>query len=618
MSTPAKSMLIETTRRDTLAMGAAALASTLLPIAAAESSGLHGISAFGDLKYPPGFSQFDYVHANAPKGGLFSHVSPGAIFNQNRLTFNSLNSFILKGDAAQGMELTFASLMMRAYDEPDAVYGLAARTVEISVDRLAYRFLLRPGVTFHDGSPLTAHDVAFSLNLLKEKGHPILQQLLHNLAGAEAQSDGVVVVRFAAGYARDLPPIIGLLPIFSREYYAGRSFEETTLDPPLGCGPYTVGRFEPGRYIEYERVKNWWGVELPVARGQYNFDVIRYEYYRDRDVAFEGFTAKSYLFREELVARVWSTRYDFPAVKEGHVKRDVIPDHTASAAQGWYFNTRRQKFSDIRVREAFVNAFDFAWVNTNIMYGAYQRTRSVFENSDMMAVGPPGPQELALLEPFRGKVPEDVFGEPFVPPVSDGSGQDRALLRKASAFLQEAGYVIKQGKRVSSDGNLFTVEFLIDDPVSLPHHNAFIKNLGILGIEANVRVVDPVQYRRRLDDFDFDIVVQRFGFSGTPGDTLRAFFTSRSAAIRGTHNVGGIADPIIDALVETVIAANSRTDLITACKALDRVIRSGRYWVPHWYKPARWIAYWDAFGRPPVQPRYGHAIPQTWWSNVPS
>jgi len=300
------------------------------------------------------------------------------------------------------------------------------------------------------------------------------------------------------------------------------------------------------------------------------------------------------------------------------VKRDVIPDHTASAAQGWYFNTRRQKFSDIRVREAFVNAFDFAWVNTNIMYGAYQRTRSVFENSDMMAVGPPGPQELALLEPFRGKVPEDVFGEPFVPPVSDGSGQDRALLRKASAFLQEAGYVIKQGKRVSSDGNLFTVEFLIDDPVSLPHHNAFIKNLGILGIEANVRVVDPVQYRRRLDDFDFDIVVQRFGFSGTPGDTLRAFFTSRSAAIRGTHNVGGIADPIIDALVETVIAANSRTDLITACKALDRVIRSGRYWVPHWYKPARWIAYWDAFGRPPVQPRYGHAIPQTWWSNVPS
>ena len=234
----------------------------------------------------------------------------------------------------------------------------------------------------------------------------------------------------------------------------------------------------------------------------------------------------------------------------------------------------------------------------------------------MMAVGPPGAAEIALLEPFRGKVPEDVFGEPFLPPVSDGSGQDRALLRKASALLQEAGYVIKQGKRVSPDGNPFTVEFLIDDPVSLAHHNAFIKNLGILGIEANVRIVDSAQYRRRLDDFDFDILVQRFGFSGTPGDTLRAFFTSRSAGMRGTRNVGGIADPVIDALVETVIAVNSRTEMITACKALDRVIRSGRYWVPHWYKPAHWIAYWDAFGRPPAQPRYALAVAQTWWSNV--
>jgi len=592
--------------------------SALVPTAGAETSELHGISAFGELKYPGGFSHFDYVNANAPKGGLFSHVSPIAMLNQNRLTFNSLNSFILKGDAAQGMELTFASLMVRAQDEPDAVYGLAARAVEISADRLSFRFLLRPEITFHDGSALTGQDVAFSLNLLKDKGHPILQQLLRSFAGAEAQGDGVVVVRLAADHARDLPPIVASLPIFSRQYYAGRPFEETTLEAPLGCGPYKVGQFEPGRYIEYERVKDWWGAELPVARGQYNFDVVRYEYYRDGEIAFEGFSAKSYLFREELVARVWSTRYDFPAVREGRVKRDVIPDHTPSAAQGWYFNLRRQKFSDKRVREAFVNAFDFQWVNANIMYGAYHRTRSVFENSDMMAEGPPGAAEAALLEPFRGKVPEEVFGEPFVPPVSDGSGQDRALLRKASALLQEAGYVVKQGKRVSPDGNPFAVEFLIDDPVSLAHHNAFIKNLGILGIEANVRIVDPVQYRRRLDDFDFDIVVQRFGFSGTPGDTLRAFFTSRSAGMRGTRNVGGIADPVIDALVETVIAANSRAELITACKALDRVIRSGRYWVPHWYKPAHWIAYWDAFGRPPAQPRYALAIPQTWWSNARS
>jgi microcin C transport system substrate-binding protein len=602
------------TRRDALVLGAAALTSVLAPVAKAEESPEHhGISAFGDLKYPAHFKQFEYVNPNAPKGGVFSHVAPTRIFNQNLLTFNSLNSFILKGDAAQGMELTFASLMTRAQDEPDASYGLAARAVQISPDRLSYRFLIRHGIKFHDGSPLTAHDVAFSLKVLKEKGHPIVQQLLRDFTGAHAPDDASVVVSFASGRARDLPLFVSWLPIFSRAYYAGHAFEETTLEPPLGCGPYKVGRFEPGRYIEYERVKDWWGADLPVGRGQNNFDVIRYEYYRDRDVAFEGFTSKSYLFREELVSRVWATRYDFPAIRDGRVKRDVIPDHTPSAAQGWFFNTRREKFKDKRLREAFINAFDFEWTNATIMYGAYQRTHSVFQNSDMMAIGRPGPDEIALLEPFRGKVADEVFAEPFVPPVSDGSGQDRALLRKASALLQEAGCVIKDGKRVTPQGEPISVEFLIDDPVSQPHHNALIKNLGTLGIDANLRIVDPVQYRKRVDDFDFDIVVQRFGFSNTPGDSLRTFFSSRAAAIKGSQNVGGISDPVIDALIESVIAADSRPALLAACKALDRVIRSGRYWVPHWYKASHWLAYWDVFGRPEAQPRYARAIPDTWW-----
>ena len=606
-----------TTRRDTLIFGAAALASVLTPASmAAEGSEHHGISAFGDLKYPPDFKHFDYVNPHAPKGGVFSYVAPTLIFNQNPLTFNSLNSFILKGDAAQGMELTFARLMTRAQDEPDALYGLAARAVQISGDGLTYRFLMRRDIKFHDGSPLTANDVAFSLTVLKEKGHPIIKQLLGNFTGAQALDDATVVVSFASGRARDLPLFLAWLPIFSRTYYAGHPFEETTLEPPLGCGPYKVGRFEPGRYIEFERVKNWWGADLPVARGQNNFDVVRYEYYRDREIAFEGFTSKSYLFREELVSRVWATRYDFPAVREGRVKRDVIPDHTTDAAQGWYFNTRLEKFKDKRVREAFIDAFDFEWVNATIMYGAYQRTQSVFENSDMMAIGPPGPAEIALLEPFRGKVPDEVFGEPFVPPVSNGSGQDRALLRKASALLLEAGYAVRDGKRVTPQGEVLTVEFLIDDPISLPHHNAFIKNLGILGIEASVRIVDPVQYRKRVDDFDFDFVVQRFGFSSIPGDSLRTFFTSRAAAMKGSQNVGGIADPVIDALVEKVIAADSRVALVSACKALDRVIRSGRYWVPHWYKALHWLAYWDVFGRPAAQPRYALAIPETWWPNA--
>jgi microcin C transport system substrate-binding protein len=602
------------TRRDALLLSAAALTSIAAPVAArAESPERHGISIFGDLKYPVDFQHLDYVNPKAPKGGMFSHVAPTRIFNQNLLTFNSLNSYILKGDAAQGMELTFASLMARAYDEPDAMYGLAARAVQISPDQLTYRFLMRPAIKFHDGSPLTAHDVAFSLKTLKEKGHPIVQQLLRDFTGTDAPDDGTVVVSFAAKHGRDLPLFLSWLPIFSRGYYAARQFEETTLEPPLGCGPYKVGRFEPGRYIEYERVKDWWGTELPVARGQNNFDVIRYEYYRDRDVAFEGFTSKSYLFREELVSRVWATRYDFPAVREGRVKRDVIPDRTPSAAQGWFFNTRRDKFKDKRLREAFINAFDFEWTNATIMYGAYQRTHSVFQNSDMMAVGKPGADELALLEPFRGKVAEEVFGEPYVPPVSDGSGQDRGLLRRAGVLLQEAGCVIKEGKRVTPQGEPISVEFLIDDPISQPHHNTFIKNLGTLGIEANLRVVDPVQYRKRVDDFDFDIVVQRYGFSSTPGESLRTFFSSSAAAIKGSQNVGGISDPVIDALIERVIAADTRPQLLAACKALDRVIRSGRYWVPHWYKASHWLAYWDVFGRPEAQPRYARAIPDTWW-----
>ena len=610
------SKISKITRRGTLVLSATTAASFLLPAAeAAEGPELHGISAFGDLKYPADFKQFDYVNPNAPKGGVFSHVAATRIFNQNLITFNSFNSFILKGDAAQGMELTFASLMTRAYDEPDALYGLAARAVRILPDRLTYRFLMRRGIRFHDGSELTAHDVVFSLKLLKEKGHPIIQQLLRNFMEAQAQDDATAIVHFAPGYARDLPLFVCWLPIFSRAYYNRRSFEESTLEPPLGSGPYKVGGFEPGRYIEYERVKDWWGADLPVARGQNNFDIIRCEYYRDRDAAFEGFTSKSYLFREELVSLVWATRYDLSAVRDGLIKRDVVADHTPSAAQGWFFNTRLEKFKDRRVREAFIDAFDFEWTNATIMYGAYQRTHSVFQNSDMMASGRPGPDEIALLQPFRGKVVDEVFGEPFVPPVSDGSGQDRALLRKADALLREAGCLIKDGKRMTPSGAPFIVEFLLDDPVSTRHHISFIKNLGILGIEANLRVVDAAQYRKRVNDFDFDIIVQRYGFSNTPGDSLRTFFRSRAATMRGSQNVAGIADPVIDALVERVIAADSRAALVSACKALDRVIRSGRYWVPHWYKPSHWLAYWDAFGRPAAPPRYALAIPATWWSN---
>jgi microcin C transport system substrate-binding protein len=592
---------------------AAAGVSSSIFTASAQNADRHGMSAFGDLKYPPDFPHFSYVNPNAPKGGVFSQIGPNRQFNQSFQTFNSLNSYILKGDAAQGMELTFASLMARSGDEPDAMYGLAASSVRISDDGLIYRFTLRGQAKFHDGGPLTAHDVAWSLATLKEKGHPIITQQLRDFTGAEASDDRTVIVRFAEKRGRDVPLFVAALPIFSRAYYSKKPFDESTLDIPLGSGAYKVGRLQVGHFIEFERVKDWWGADLAVSRGQGNFDVVRFEYYRDREVGFEGFTAKNYLFREEFTSRTWATRYDFPAFKDGRVKRNVMPDDTPSGAQGWFINTRRDKFKDRRVREALIDAFDFEWTNKNIMYGSYDRTHSVFQNSPMMAKGKPDAAELALLEPFRGKLPDEVFGEPYVPPVTDGSGQDRQWLRRGAQLLNDAGWPLQKGKRVLPDGKPVTIEFLIDEPTFQPHHLPYIKNLGVLGIDATLRVVDPVQYRARVDAFDFDITVERFSFSETPGDSLRTFFSSQAAATKGTQNLAGIADPAVDALVDTIIAARTRPELTAACKALDRVIRAGRYWIPHWYKASHWIAYWDVFGYPANKPRYFRGIPETWW-----
>jgi len=608
-------------RRQVIGLGIGAAATAWLRPAAAigaetESQGeSHGMSAFGDLKYPADFHHFDYVNVDAPKGGLFSTIPSSRAFNQSFQTFNSLNAFILKGDGAKGMEMTFTSLMARAGDEPDAMYGLAARSVRISADGLTYHFKMRPEARFHDGQKLTARDAAFSLTILKAKGHPLITQQMRDMVSAEAPDDATLVVTFAAKRGRDVPPFVAGLPIFSKVYYTAHPFDESTLDVPLGSGPYKVGRFEPNRFIEFDRVKDWWGADLPVCRGSYNFDTVRFDFYRDRDVAFEGFSGRSYLYREEFTSRIWNTRYDFPALTEGRVKREQLPDETPSGAQGWFINTRRDKFKDPRVREALDCAFDFEWTNKTIMYGAYVRTVSPFQNSDLMASGPPSPEELVLLEPFRGKVPDEVFGMPFVPPVSDGSGQDRKLLRRAVQLLNDAGFHIKDGKRVTPQGEVFRVEFLLDEPAFQAHHMPYIKNLGTLGIEATLRLVDPVQARARRDDFDFDMVIERFGFSTVPGDSLRPFFSSRAAATKGSNNLAGVADPAVDSLMEQVIAADTRAKLVFAARALDRVIRAGRYWVPQWYSNKHRLAYWDVFAHPPSLPKYlGVMAPDIWWS----
>jgi microcin C transport system substrate-binding protein len=606
------------TRRQILGRALVLPAATLAALkfdglALAQDADRHGMSAFGDLLYPADFPYFNYVNPNAPKGGVYSETVGSRGYNGSFLTFNSLNSYILKGEGAIGMDLTFATLMTRSGDEPDAMYGLAARSVRISDNGLTYRFTLRAEAKFHDGSPLTAPDVAWSLMTLKDKGHPIITQQLRDFKSAEAVDERTVVLRFAEKRGRDVPLFVAGLPIFSRAYYAKQEFDQSTLDTPLGSGGYKVGRFEPGHFIEFDRVKEWWSASLPVSRGQGNFDTLRYEYYRDRDVGFEGFTAKNYLFREEFTSRTWATRYDFPAFKDGRVKRDVIPDDTPSGAQGWFINTRLAKFKDRRLREALIDAFDFEWTNKNIMYSSYDRTHSVFQNSPLMAKGQPDAAELALLEPFRGKLPDEVFGEAYVPPVTDGSGQDRRPLRLAAQLLDDAECPLRGGKRYLPSGEPIAIEFLLDEPGLQPHHFPYLKNLGTLGIDATMRVVDPVQYRKRIDDFDFDITVDRFSFSSTPGDSLRTYFTSQAAALKGSQNHAGIADPAVDALVDIIIAAKTRDELTIACRALDRVIRSGRYWIPHWYKASHWIAYWDVFACPAGKPRYARGIPETWW-----
>lgn len=589
--------------------GAPAAAVATVP----EGEERHGMSYFGDLKYPSDFKHFDYVNPAAPKGGRLVTTPAQWAHNQNPSTFNTLNTLILRGDAAVGMESTLSSLMVRALDEPDAVYGLVARSVAIGDGGDTVVFRLRPEARFHDGSPITAEDVAFSFMTLKEKGHPSVSLAIREMLSAEADGPDRVVVRFSGKQSRGLALLVATLPIVSKAHYATRAFDETTMEPTLGSGPYKVGRFEAGRYIEYDRVADWWGRDLPVAIGQNNFDVIRYEMFRERTVAFEAFKAGQFLLREEFTSLVWATQYDFPALKDGKVVRFELEDHSPSGMQGWYLNMRRDKFKDKRVREAIGLAFDFEWTNTNVFFGSYRRVSSFFVNTEFETKGQPSPDERALLEPFRGTVPDEVFGEPWVAPVSDGSGRDRTLLRRASQLLAEAGWTLKDGALRNARGETFTMEFLDSDTSFQRVVGPYIENLKRIGIDATSRIVDPAQYQKREDEFDFDVMSRRRSMAPTPDESIREIWGSEAADRPGSSNLAGIKDPVVDALVAKALAATTRDELRIACRALDRVLRTGRYWVPHWHKASHWIAMWDVYARPAVKPRYARGIQTTWW-----
>lgn len=589
--------------------GLALLAALALPHASASAEEpRHGLSVFGDLKYKPGFKHFDYTNPDAPKGGRLSMIGTAGL-----VTFNSLNAFILKGDAAQGMEYVFDSLMARAEDEPDAMYGLLAESVELSDDRRTATFHLRPEAKFSDGTPVTARDAVFSLNILKEKGHPQIAFSLRDVETVEAVDEHTVRYRFKGQQLRDLPLTVAGLPVFSRAYYAGREFDKTTLDPPIGSGPYKVGDFSQGRFITYERREDYWAKDLPVNAGRYNFDELRYEYFRDRTAEFEGLKAGVFDLREEFTSKVWATEYNIDQVTSGRLKLLTLPDDRPSGAQGFFINTRREKFSDPRVRKALDHAFDFEWTNKNQFYELYRRTTSFFENSDMKAQGAPSEAELKLLEPFRDSLPKDVFGEPYTPPVSNGSGQDRKLLREAARLLSAAGWTVKDGRRVNAAGQAMDIEFLLFAPTFERIVAPFVKNLKLLGIDARIRFVDPAQFQERLKNFDFDIITQRYVLRITPGVEIRSFWGSDAAKTDGSYNLSGIAHPAVDAMIEHVTGATSREELVTAARALDRVLRAGHYWVPHWYKAAHNIAYWDKFSRPETKPAFARGIIDLWW-----
>jgi microcin C transport system substrate-binding protein len=573
----------------------------------------HGLSSFGDLALPPDFKRLAYVNPDAPKGGLLSLQITSTSGNQNFDTFDTLNIFSKRGNGAAGMSATFDTLMSGNGDEPDSLYGLLARAVRVSPDKLGYRFLLRPEARFADGSKVTAADVKFSLDVLKEKAHPTYSQLLVEVDGVDAEVEDVVLVRFVKARTRDAHLVVAGMPVFSAAWWKGRDFDAATLDAPLGSGAYRVKTFEQGRTIEYELRDDYWARDLPVNVGQNNFRWLRFEYYRERQVAFEAFKAGAINFHQEYTARVWATGYDFPAFNDGRVKKELLHNGAPTGSQGWYFNTRREPFKDPRIREALGLAFDFEWTNKNVMFSSYKRVVSYFQNSAMEAVGPPGPEELKILEPLRGKVDDSVFGDPYVPPVSDGSGSDRTLLKRANDMLLAAGCKREGGALKLPSGAPFSIEFLDFSDALQPHTAPYQQNLRKLGIDSRSRIVDAAQYKSRTENFDFDVVTMAFGGAVTPGAELRVFLSSQAAKMEGSRNLSGVADPVVDALIERIVHAATRDDLNVACRVLDRVLRTAHYWVPMWYSDAVRAAYWDAFSRPAIQPKLGVGAPDTWW-----
>jgi microcin C transport system substrate-binding protein len=572
----------------------------------------HGYSAFGDLKYGPDFTHFDYANPDAPQGGTMSQRQ---LFGTP--TFDSLNIFIIKGDSAPEVgQHIYDSLMVRAHDEPDALYGLVAETIEYPEDLSYVIFNMREEAQFHDGEPLTAHDVVFTVDALKIEGHPYYRNFLSDVLAVTAENDHRVRFDLAAGAGSAFPGDIGELAILPAHFYDAVPFNESWMNLPLGSGPYSVESVDQPRTIRYCKEPGYWAADLPVNAGKDNFDCFAYEYFADETVGLEAFAAGEYAMRVEYRAASWATGYDFPAAQSGWVKQMLLPDGRPANAQGIWFNMRRPVMQDIRVRQALEYAFNFEWTKETLFYGTYKRNDSFFENTQMEATGIPQGAELAILEPFRDQLPPEMFTEPaHIPFVSGTNPRDRAALRAASNLLDEAGWIVgDDGIRRNAAGQTLSLEFPDDSRGLARVMVPFTENLNALGIDVEFEVIDPSSWSERRQTYDFDLSSTAWGVSVTPGADLRAFYGSEAAKAEGSNNLSGLADPVVDALIERAVEATSREDLTIAVQALDRVLRSKHIWIGNWHLGAHRVAVWDIFGQPtqPAPYDFNRGV-DFWW-----
>jgi microcin C transport system substrate-binding protein len=595
-------------RRSVLAGGAALVIGAPAIVRAQSSSKVHvshGFAMHGAPKYPANAGPPNYLNPNAPAGGMAKFGARG--------TFDSLHPFITKSVPAAGIAQIWEALCWSSRDEASTEYGLIAETIEWPEDRTWVAFTLRPQARWHDGSPITVEDVIFTFDILKAKGAPNYAFYYNDVLKAEKIGDRKVRFTFRDDTNKELPLIVGQLQILPSKWWATRDFEKVSLEIPMGSGAYKVDSFDAGRSITYRRVPDWWAKDLWMNRGRNNFEAIRYEYYRDVTVQFEAFKAGEIDIRQENIARNWATAYDIPPVKDGRIKRDEIPHELPTGMQCFTFNTRRELFKDRRVREAIAGMFDFEWSNKNLFYGLYKRNLSFFGNSELASSGLPSPAELKYLEPLKGKIPDEVFTKEFKLPVTDGTGNVRDLARRSLTLLKEAGWEIKDGKMTDKAGKKLAFEMLLNDAsferIALPYK----QNLERIGVDMNVRTVDTAQFKRREDEFDFDMMSDGFGQSLSPGNEQRDFWGSKAAGTPGSRNTAGIKDPAIDRLIEQLIGAPDRESLITVTRALDRVLLWNHFVLPAWHNNKAFVAYWNKFARPEKSAKYAPVALDTWW-----